>query len=184
MIFLTGFITADFIISHLLLFLGNSAGITRAFESSVWLLSLLTAAVMGHVVFGIGFYQGYAGCKLFWTMQKLMLISYARTSIPKILWFISKGRAIRLAWKHFLSQVTRSVLQIGTIKEYDCQIVACNKSCIICRFCLRPLRECVGKAFARCKLWIICHSLTLKSLRLLHEHQTYLKLKTMYTPAT
>lgn len=127
MIFLMGFISADFVISRLLLFLGNSVGVTRAFESSLWLLSLLTAIVMGDVVLGIGFYQGSAGCKLFWKMHKLMLISYARMNISKIFCFISKGRAVRLAWNYFLSQVTRSVLQIDTIKEYDCQIVVCNK---------------------------------------------------------
>lgn len=167
------FISADFLISHLLLFLGNSAGVTRAFESSVWFLSLLTAAVMGDVVLGIGFCRGYAGCKLFWKMQ---LISYARMNISKIFWFISKGRASRLAWNYFLSQATGSVLQIDTLKEYDCQIVACSKQCIICRLCFRPLTECVGKAFARCKLRIISHFLILKNCRLLHEHQTYLKL--------
>lgn len=33
----------------------------------------------------------------------------------------SKHRSTRLAWNHFLSQVTRSLLQINTIKEYDSQ---------------------------------------------------------------
>lgn len=49
-IFLMGFILADFVISCLLFFLGNSAGVPKAFESSVWLLSLLTAAAMGAVI--------------------------------------------------------------------------------------------------------------------------------------
>jgi len=144
-----GFISADFVISCLLLFLSNSAGVTRAFESAVWLLSLLTAVVMGDVVLGTGFCQGYAGCKLFWKMHKLMLISSVRMNVFKFFWFISKGRAIRLARNYFLSQVTTIVLQIDTIKGYDCQTVACNKQCIIHRLCFRPLRECVRKSFCQ-----------------------------------
>lgn len=101
---------ADLVISCLLLFLGNSAGVPKAFENSVWLLSLLTASTMGDVFLGTGFYQGCAGCKLFWKMHKFMLLSYARMNISTVFWFISKGKAIRLAWNYFLSQVTSSVL--------------------------------------------------------------------------
>lgn len=68
MIFLMGFMSADCIVSCLLVFfflfiffpLGSSVGVTREFETTSWFFSLLSAVAMGDVVHRAGFYKGYA----------------------------------------------------------------------------------------------------------------------------
>lgn len=128
---------------------------------------------------GLDFIKVMLDCKFFWKRHKLMLISYSKMNIPKnFCCLISKGTDIRLA-----SQATRSLQQMNTIKEYDCQVVACNKQSNICRLCFRCLRESIGKAFARRKLWITHYSLTLTNLRLFHEQQIYFKCKKYINPS-
>lgn len=121
-IFLMGFVLADFVISCLLF----SLAILQVYQRHLKVQCGFSVCLL-LLWWELWFYQAYAGCKLFWKMHKFMLISYARMNISKTFWFISKGKAIRLPCNYFLSQVTSSVLQIDTIKEYDCQIVACNK---------------------------------------------------------